>query len=106
MSTITRVTRRDMHLAVRDRVDFKYNESAHGTWTSAMPRSGWMDHDTREDMRRHCAASVGPIFVVYSYATPIGVWTESDGWWINPEKYSRTTGRHQGMLRRGIDGAW
>ena len=40
-------------------------------------------------------------YVVHSYATPIGVHSESQGWVIPEDKYSVTTSRHQGQLRRG-----
>lgn len=40
-------------------------------------------------------------YVVHSYHTPIGVHSESQGWVVPEEKYSPTTSRHQGILRRG-----
>lgn len=40
-------------------------------------------------------------YVVHSYATPIGVHSASEGWVIPEDKYSNTTSRHQGILRRG-----
>jgi hypothetical protein len=40
-------------------------------------------------------------YVVHSYATPIGVHSASAGWVIPDDKYSNTTSRHQGILRRG-----
>ena len=37
-------------------------------------------------------------YVIYSYETPIA-WRTVDGEWvISPERYSRTTGRHQSYL--------
>lgn len=40
-------------------------------------------------------------YVVHSYATPIGVYSESQGWVIPEDRYSVTTSKHQGQLRRG-----
>ncbi len=40
-------------------------------------------------------------YVVHSYATPIGVHSESQGWIIPEDKYSSTTTQHQGQVRRG-----
>ncbi len=40
-------------------------------------------------------------YVVHSYATPIGVHSESQGWIIPEDKYSSTTSKHQGQVRRG-----
>ena len=40
-------------------------------------------------------------YVVHSYATPIGVHSESQGWVIPEDKYSSTTSKHQGQVRRG-----
>lgn len=40
-------------------------------------------------------------YVVHSYATPIGVHSESQGWIIPEDKYSTTTTQHQGQVRRG-----
>lgn len=41
-----------------------------------------------------------PSYVVYSYATPIGWWSEKFGWTIPDVKHSATTSRHQSVLRR------
>jgi hypothetical protein len=40
-------------------------------------------------------------YVVHSYATPIGVHSQSQGWVIPEDKYSVTTSKHQSQLRRG-----
>lgn len=43
-------------------------------------------------------------YVVHSYATPIA-W-HANGVWVMPDvKYSRTTTRHQNIVRRGLDPA-
>lgn len=40
-------------------------------------------------------------YAVYSYATPIGVHSESQGWVIPEQKYGVTTSVHQGQLNLG-----
>lgn len=40
-------------------------------------------------------------YVVHSYATPIGVHSQSKGWVIPEDRYSATTSKHQSQLRRG-----
>lgn len=41
-------------------------------------------------------------YVVYSYATPIA-WKDCFGcWYLNKEKYSVTTSRHQGIVQTVI----
>lgn len=40
-------------------------------------------------------------YVVHSYATPIGVHSQSQGWVIPEDRYSSTTSKHQSQLRRG-----
>lgn len=40
-------------------------------------------------------------YVVHSYETPIAVHSGSEGWVIPEDKYSNTTTRHQGIVRRG-----
>lgn len=44
-----------------------------------------------------------PSIVVYSYVTPIA-WRAANGTWRIPkERYSVTTSKHQGLVRRAID---
>jgi hypothetical protein len=41
-------------------------------------------------------------YVVYSYSTLIAEWTREEGWRVSDRKYSATTSKHQGILRRAI----
>lgn len=41
-------------------------------------------------------------YVVYSYSTPIAWHVPGEGWTVPDVKYSRTTSRHQGIVRRAI----
>jgi hypothetical protein len=42
-----------------------------------------------------------PDFIVYSYGTPIA-WHCDKGWFIPDAKYSVTTSKHQGYVRRAV----
>jgi hypothetical protein len=49
--------------------------------------------------------SAGKIhYSVWSYGTPIAWLVEGEGWVIPPVKYSMSTGRHQGYVRRAVAG--
>jgi len=41
-------------------------------------------------------------FVVLSYRTPIA-WHSSAGWYMVKQKFSTTTSRHQGIIRRALN---
>jgi hypothetical protein len=42
-----------------------------------------------------------PDFIVYSYGTPIA-WHSNSGWFMPNCKYSVTTSKHQGYVRRAV----
>lgn len=44
------------------------------------------------------------VYSVWSYATPIGWLVEGEGWVIPPVRYSSTTSRHQGYVKRAAAG--
>ena len=55
-----------------------------------------------EALRRFTADADSIRYVVKSYSTPIA-WKLEDGTWEVPaEKYSRTTSRHQSVVRRAV----
>lgn len=103
MSTKTRrVTRRDGHEAVAAKQEFKYNESAHGTWlTGDLGYVGELNNDERAEVRAHTSQTIES-YVVFSYSTPIAIWNRQNGWWTTERYFSRTTTTHQGFIRRGI----
>jgi bisphosphoglycerate-dependent phosphoglycerate mutase len=41
------------------------------------------------------------MYWVYSYSTPIA-WYTKDGWYCVAQKFSMTTSKHQGIVRRAI----
>ena len=105
MTTTTkfrRVTRRDAHEAVAAKQNFKYNESAHGEWTSDIIwTSQWNTAEEKDQIAEHIA-SASESYVVYSYQTPIAVWNENNGWWTTDRYFTRTTSTHQTFVRRGM----
>lgn len=52
------------------------------------------------DAHRKVLNAEQPTYIVYSYGTPIGWWSEDHGWTIPDVKYSRTTTAHQSVLTR------
>ena len=61
------------------------------------PRLGWMPEWAND------LIGVGQVYVVFSYATPVGWFDYRRGTWVMPRvRYSATTSRHQGLLRRAI----
>lgn len=104
MATITRCTRRDMHLAVAGLEEFTYNRSASGTWTVGhCVWRGQLNPELRKSLEGFIGHRDQEVYVVYSYETPIAVYLPNKGWWINSDKYSATTSNHQSMTNRGID---
>lgn len=53
------------------------------------------DDETREYRKSN------PTFTVRSYGTPIA-WHGDAGWQMSTSKYSQTTSRHQGIVRRAL----
>lgn len=61
-------------------------------------RFGWLP-----EWADHELSKVGWAYVVFSYATPIGWFDHQRSMWVVPRvRYSATTSRHQGLLRRAI----
>lgn len=59
--------------------------------------TGYLPSEHIEAFRAH-----NPSYVVKSYDTPIA-WHGSEGWVVPNVKYSRTTSRLQGSIRRRLD---
>jgi hypothetical protein len=56
--------------------------------------------------REHQDAFVehNPNYVVHSYSTPIAWHSDTHGWHVPDVKYSQTTSRQQGVVRRALKG--
>lgn len=94
------VVLRDVPAKVQNRQPFRMSStlegSSHRIVTGRLPAVYMAAFD---------AAQLAPdYYVVHSYSTPIA-W-HANGTWVVPDvKYSRTTARHQNIVRRGLDPA-
>lgn len=62
---------------------------------------GMMSGDTYEQWLADCATG-NVAYVVRSYYTPIAWYTKDRGWIVPQDRYSVTTSRHQGIVRRAV----
>jgi hypothetical protein len=60
-----------------------------------------MSGEAYEQWRADCLAD-RITYVVRSYYTPIAWFTTDRGWIVPADKYSVTTSRHQGIVRRAV----
>ncbi len=95
-----RVTNSGAVDCIANREAFKAH-SMSGSWeVNEFLTTGRMDRASADILRAHLAA--GPVYVVWSYATPIG-WAREDGSTVIPDvRFSVTTSKHQGIARRGF----
>lgn len=54
-----------------------------------------------EEYKRLCDDFREGAYIVFSYSTPIA-WFGANGWYVVEEKFSRTTSKQQGYIRRAI----
>ena len=82
---------------IANRQQFKANSMA-GVYANAGDyiNTGRLDSDLIARMNSH-----QPDYVVYSYGTPIA-WHHAGGWEIPAVRYSVTTSKHQGIVRRAV----
>lgn len=62
---------------------------------------GMMSSELNEQWRADCDAG-RVAYVVRSYYTPIAWFTTDRGWIVPQDRYSVTTSRHQGIVRRAV----
>lgn len=96
-----RVTRSDAEHAVADLANFDYNRSGSARWRTSPPETGILRPESLDSFRAHVDGAP-LLYVVFSYETPIAVYAEGRGWWLENSKYSATTTTHQGFTLRGI----
>ena len=88
--------------AVADRMTFQAGALNASRIHSVNPYSeGIMRGEAYEQWRADCAAD-RITYVVRSYYTPIAWFTTDRGWIVPADKYSVTTSRHQGIVRRAL----
>ena len=64
-------------------------------------QSGRLDREEQAELARAEYLSIGGLYVVYSYGTPIA-WRGLEGWYVVSQKFSQTTSKHQNLTRRAI----
>lgn len=100
MSTTTlRCSIRDAAAPIAARQPFK----AYGSLSGVQAQDAFSTGSLPEPYRSQFFATAGDIlYVVYSYFTPIAWFSDSKGWVVPDVKYSVTTSRHQGVVRRAV----
>lgn len=92
-----RVTHKNLGEAVTARESFVGPSSRGGSVAEVGTETGMLPSSIAETMRSH-----NPSYVVKSYNTPVA-WYGDKGWVVPEVKYSRTTSRLQGNIRRSIN---
>lgn len=82
--------------AIRDREDFTTHGALRGGWAKGWEGTGYLNIEEAAEFAR--AAAAKPIYVVWSYGTPIGWWTDMYGWHRVEQRFSVTTSKHQGKM--------
>jgi hypothetical protein len=94
------VTNKTAHIAIKDRKEFRNSQ---GSFTGILTNdrsigTGELPCDWRNELSKAITLSSGPVFVVYSYQTPIA-WYANGEWTIPDVSYSQTTARQQSMVK-------
>jgi hypothetical protein len=101
MASKIRCSIRDSGTAIARRQAFEAYGSMSGEEASSYPYTGHLPDEHAKALLAD--AGKGDVdYVVYSYSTPIA-WHTPKGWVVPDVKYSRTTSRHQGVVRRAVD---
>jgi hypothetical protein len=87
-----------VYTLIETRQEFTTHGALWAAWDSH-PETGRLPAEYRQQLRQHHGQ---PVYVVYSYATPIAWWCEGTGWVVPDTRYSATTSKHQGTVRRSI----
>ena len=100
---MARITQRQAARAIADRMTFHAGAlNAERFYAGSSTHEGAMDSgDTYDQWRADCKAD-RVTYVVRSYYTPIAWFTVDRGWIVPADKYSVTTSRHQGIVRRAV----
>jgi hypothetical protein len=100
MARKIRCSIRDSDMPIVRRQEFEAYGAMSGTEGSSYPYTGHLPDEHAKALLAD--AGKGDVdYVVYSYSTPIA-WHTPKGWTIPDVKYSRTTSRHQGVVRRAV----
>ena len=99
---VARINQRQAVRAIADRMTFQAGALNASRIHRVNPYSeGIMSGEAYEQWRADCLAD-RITYVVRSYYTPIAWFTTDRGWIVPADKYSVTTSRHQGIVRRAL----
>ena len=94
---------RDAHIYVAALAPFRGNSMhAHTVMPGTDISTGMLNDDDRR--RLYASNKANHVYVVWSYNTPIA-WCVNGGWHVVTQKFSRTTSRHQSIVRRALSPA-
>jgi hypothetical protein len=96
-----RVNQKQARDMIARRVDFQAS-ALWGAWEYLHGGSVGMIYGVAAEKWRESVEGGQDRYVVYSYGTPIAWFDDLSGWIVPEEKYSRTTSRHQGVVRRSV----
>lgn len=92
------VNQRDARHYIAIRREFKAS-ALWGDFAKYTPRQGEM---SAEEYTKFAAKFEENAYIVWSYSTPIALCTEEGEWYLVEQKFSTTTSRHQGVVRRAV----
>jgi len=97
MARIPRANHATSPQYIYERKEFQCN-SMSGMWRTSWTGVGELSGTADETLFREHEREGEPMYVVFSYSTPIAWWTERHGWHKVEQKFSPTTSKHQGRL--------
>jgi hypothetical protein len=87
--------------AIANREPFDGN-SLWAEWRLSMPSTGRLNIDDVNDLES-LFIEPGPVYVIYSYSTPIA-WAKADHpGWVTTQRFSVTTSKGQGYVRAWLN---
>jgi hypothetical protein len=94
------INQRDAIYYIENRLDFRASalEGWEGTATKESAKIGRLNEYEAGKLYENVETFD---YVVFSYDTPIA-WHSADGWYVVEQKFSMTTSKHQGIVRRAI----
>jgi hypothetical protein len=87
------------YIANRDEFQASALSGQYKSWT---PEGAWLNSEDYAKLQEATKDRPELVYVVYSYRTPIAWHTDAEGWYVVSQKFSPTTSKHQGYVRRAI----
>ena len=94
------LNQRDAIHYIATRQEFKASALS-GKFEQYRPQTGRLNVWECDKVSEFREGSEG-MYVVYSYGTPIALYTPIKGWYVVEQKFSVTTSKHQNYVRRAI----